>query len=492
MAELLRMEHITKVFPGVKALSDVSLTLREGEVHALCGENGAGKSTLMKVLSGVYHAEEGEIYVDGSKVQIEDTNAARKLGINIIFQEFNLCPHLTIADNIWMDRQPKKLGFVDDKKLMEKTASILDELGLNLSPKRLVRTLSVAEQQMVEIAKAMSYNSRILVLDEPTAALTDSEIDKLFAIILKLKQQGVGMFYISHRLEELERITDRISVIRDGQYIGTDDFNMITIDDIVAKMVGRELNDKFPIYQRNIGPVVIEADNIKNKKVDVEHVEIRAGEIVGLAGLMGAGRTELARALFGADATESMTLKLDGESVKINQVKDAIRNGIGYITEDRKKDGLALNMDIEKNINLAHIPQLCTKFFVDEKEANRNADEFIESLKIKTPGKRQKVGNLSGGNQQKVVLAKWLCNEIKVLIFDEPTRGIDVGAKYEVYELMNQLSDKGVAILMISSELPEILGMSDRILVMHDGKISGELNREEANQEIILKYAAGL
>lgn len=492
MTELLKMCGISKSFPGVKALSDVSLTLYPGEVHALCGENGAGKSTLMKVLSGVYQADEGEIYINGQKVTIENTKKAQQLGISIIFQEFNLCSHLTVADNIWLDRQPKKGAFINDKKLMEKTQEILNELGLSINPKARIRTLSVAEQQMVEIAKAISFNSKILVLDEPTAALTESEIERLFSIIHKLKAKGVGMIYISHRLEELSRITDRVSVIRDGQYIGTENYADVTIDRLVQMMVGRELSAKFPVYQRTIGDVLFEGRNIVNNKVNVENIKVKAGEIVGIAGLMGAGRTELARAIFGADKTLSKEIFIEGKSVTVNSITAAIKNGIGYITEDRKKDGLALNMTVERNINLAHIPNLCKNGFVDAAEADKNALEYIDSLRIKTPSMRQKVTNLSGGNQQKIVLAKWLCNDIKVLIFDEPTRGIDVAAKYEVYELMNRLSDNGVAVIMISSDLPEILGMSDRILVMHGGKINGELSREEATQEKILRYAAGL
>jgi len=492
MAELLRMENITKSFPGVKALSNVSLDLNTGEVHALCGENGAGKSTLMKVLSGVYHAEEGEIFINGEKVMIENTRRAHELGISIIFQEFNLCGHLSVADNIWLDRQPKNGPFVNDKQMFEKTKAILDDLGLTISPKALIRNLSVAEQQMVEIAKAISFNSRILVLDEPTAALTESEIDRLFSIIHKLKAKGVGMFYISHRLEELTRISDRVSVIRDGQYIGTRDYKDVTIDELVKMMVGRDLTDKFPLYQRKIGKLLFEARNVHNKRVNVDHIEVHAGEIVGLAGLMGAGRTELARAIFGADKTTSKEIFMDGKQIHINNIDVAIKNGIGYITEDRKRDGLALNMTVERNINLAHLPELIKGGFIDDIAAKKNALKFIKSLNIKTPSMNQKVGNLSGGNQQKIVLAKWLCNDIKVLIFDEPTRGIDVGAKFEVYELMNQLSNRGVAIIMISSELPEILGMSDRVLVMHGGKISGELSREEANQENILRLAAGI
>ncbi len=492
MNELLKMCGISKSFPGVRALSNVSLTLYAGEVHALCGENGAGKSTLMKILSGVYQANEGEIFINGEKANIENTKKAQQLGISIIFQEFNLFPHLSVANNIWLDRQPKKGPFVDDKKLIEMTQVILDDLGLSISPKALVRTLSVAEQQMVEIAKAISFNSRILVLDEPTAALTESEIDKLFNIIHRLKSKGVGMIYISHRLEELSRITDRVSVIRDGQYIGTLPYQEVSIDKLVSMMVGRELNDKFPVYKRKIGDVLFEARNVRNHKVNVENIQVHAGEIVGLAGLMGAGRTELARAIFGADRTWHKEVFVDGKLVEVNSITSAIKNGIGYITEDRKKDGLALNMTVERNINMAYIPILCKSIFADENAARENAAKYIDSLRIKTPSMYQKMQNLSGGNQQKTVLAKWLCNDIKVLIFDEPTRGIDVGAKYEIYELMNRLSDNGVAIIMISSDLQEILGMSDRIVVMHNGSISGELNRSEATQEKILRYAAGL
>lgn len=492
MQELLRMEHITKIFPGVKALSDVSLSLHAGEVHALCGENGAGKSTLMKVLSGVYQANEGKIFLNGEEKTIDNPKAAQELGISIIFQEFNLCSHLSVADNIWLDRQPKNGLLINDSKMYASTKKILEDLGLTIDPKRKIGSLSVAEQQMVEIAKAISFNSKILVLDEPTAALTESEIDSLFKIILRLKAKGVGMFYISHRLEELEKITDRVSVIRDGEYIGTSNFKDISIDQLVSMMVGRELTDKFPIHERKIGDEYFVVKNIKNHKVNVESLSVKAGEILGVAGLMGAGRTELARAIFGADETTSKELYVGGKKVNVHSPGQAIRNGIGYITEDRKRDGLALSMTVERNINLAHIPQLTKKVFIDEEYARANADNFIRSLRIKTPTMKQKVCNLSGGNQQKIVLAKWLCNEVNVLIFDEPTRGIDVGAKYEVYELMNRLSDHGCAIIMISSELPEILGMSDRIIVMHGGKVSGELNRSEATQEKILEYATGL
>lgn len=491
MKELLKMKNITKEFPGVKALDNVSLDLYAGEVHALCGENGAGKSTLMKVLSGVYQAEQGEIYIEGEEKVIADTKTAQELGISIIFQEFNLCTHLSVADNIWLGRHPKIGPFINDKDMYSKTKKVLDDLGLSIDPSEKVGNLSVAEQQMVEIAKAISYDSKILVLDEPTAALSESEAARLFEIILQLKERGVGMFYISHRLEELKIFTDRVSVIRDGQYIGTKKYEDTTIDDIVKMMVGRSIVNKYPDYKRTIGDELLKIEKIENQHVNIENFHVKAGEILGIAGLMGAGRSEFARAVFGADSSEK-EMYIDGKKVEVNNPSEAIKNGIGYATEDRKKNGLALSMTVERNINLAHIPQLSKNGFIRENYARENATDSIKKFNIKTPSMEQIVNNLSGGNQQKIVLAKWLLNDVKVMIFDEPTRGIDVGAKYEIYELMNQLSDNGVAIIMISSDLPEILGMSDRINVMHDGQITGELSREEATQEKILQLAAGL
>ncbi|ONI43337.1 D-xylose ABC transporter ATP-binding protein [Candidatus Epulonipiscioides gigas] len=483
------MKNITKIFPGVKALDNVTLDLNQGEVHALCGENGAGKSTLMKILSGVHQASEGTIFIEGNQVYLNGTKSAQELGISIIFQEFNLCEHLSISDNIWLDRQPQKFGLINDRKMHKMTSEILKELGISINPKTPVSELSVAQQQMVEIAKAISFDSKILVLDEPTAALTDSEIDSLFEVILKLKRKGVGMFYISHRLEELSRITDRVSIIRDGQYIATKIFKDISIDEIIALMVGRSLEDKYPKFDRIIGETRLYVKEIKNSKIHIKDFEVKSGEILALAGLMDAGRTEFARALFGADSTDIKDVILDGQSVNFAEPEKSIKLGLGYITEDRKKDGLALNMSVEENINLANIPNLTTKGFVSNYKAKENARKYIENIHIKTPSMYQKAGNLSGGNQQKIVLAKWICNDIKVLIFDEPTRGIDVGAKYEVYELMNKLSSENVAIIMISSELPEVLGMSDRILVMQGGQIRGELETKIATQEQILNLA---
>jgi ribose transport system ATP-binding protein len=490
--ELFRMEGISKSFPGVKALEKVSMNVYKGEVLGLVGENGAGKSTLMKILSGVYRADEGEIFIEGEKVVIDSVSKAHELGVSIIMQELNMCGHLSVADNIFIGRTHKKGLFIDDKKMHQEAKKILDDLGIDISTYDCVGNLSVAKQQMVEIAKAISFNSKILVLDEPTATLTEREIDQLFEIIQRLKAKGVGMVYISHRMAELNRICERVTIIRDGQYIGTRNLNEITMDELVNMIVGRSLEDKYPKHKRTIGDVVLEAKNVRRgTKVNADHFFVRKGEILGISGLVGAGRTELMRCIFGADRPDSMELWLDGKEVKIRSVIQAIKNGIGYATEDRKRDGLALGLDIKYNTNMAHLQQISNLGFINDRAGEKNAQKYVELLRTKTPGIHQLCRNLSGGNQQKVVLAKWLCNDVKVLIVDEPTRGIDVGAKYEVYELFNKLSDQGVAIIMISSELPEILGMSDRILVIHQGEINGELDAKTATQEQILYLAAG-
>jgi len=490
--ELFRMENISKSFPGVKALDKVSFSVNKGEVHGLLGENGAGKSTLMKVMTGVYKADEGEIFIEGQKVNIDSVNKAHELGVSIIFQELTLCRHLSVADNIFIGRPPSAGVIVKDKEMHKKAKEILDELGIDIATHTIVAKLSVAQQQMVEIAKAISYNSRILVLDEPTATLTEKEIQQLFEIIRNLQKKDVGMVYISHRMEELNQICERASVIRDGQYIGTRYLKDITLDELVNMIVGRSLADKFPKYNRKIGKIALEVKNLKQgKRLNVDHFHVRQGEILGISGLVGAGRTEIMRCLFGADAYDSMEVTLHGKPIKINSVISAIAHGIGYATEDRKHDGLALSLDVQYNTNMAHLKQL-TKFgFINDKQGAENAEKYRRLLKTKTPSLRQACRNLSGGNQQKVVLSKWLCNDVKVLIVDEPTRGIDVGAKYEVYELFNKLSDQGVAIIMISSELPEILGMSDRVLVVHQGEINGELDAKKTTQEEILYLAAG-
>jgi len=497
--ELFRMENISKSFPGVKALDKVSFSVNRGEVHGLVGENGAGKSTLMKIMSGVYHEDEGDIYIENKKVKIDTPKKAHELGVSIIYQEFTLCPHLTVADNIFVGRPKMKGPFVSDSLMHKEAKEILDDLGININTYTVVRSLSVAQQQMVEIAKAISYNSKILVLDEPSATLTEREIDQMFSIIRRLQQKGVGMVYISHRMEELSHICERVTVLRDGQFIGTRNIGDITMAELVKMIVGRPLENKFPQYQRKIGDVVFRAGNIRRRdrsspgryKVNIDGFCLRSGEILGISGLVGAGRTEIMRCIFGADKPESMELYMNGEKIHVRTPKRAIAHSIGYMTEDRKKDGLALSLEVQYNINMAYLPQLTKFLFINDKMARQNAEEYRQKLRIKTPGLRQLCRNLSGGNQQKVVLAKWLCNNVRVLIVDEPTRGIDVGAKFEVYELLNRLSDQGVAIIMISSELPEILGMSDRILVIHDGEINGELDARTATQEELLYLAAG-
>jgi ribose transport system ATP-binding protein len=495
MAELFRMEGITKTFPGVKALDNVSFAVDEGEVHGLVGENGAGKSTLMKVMSGVYQADEGKIFIRGEEVHINNVAKAQELGVAIIFQELNLCPELTVADNIFLGRTPMKMGgmFIDEKKLHQEAKRILDDLGIDLNTYTAVKNLTIAKQQMVEIAKAISMNSQILVLDEPTAALSEKEIEQLMEIIRNLQKKGVGMVYISHRLEELGMICQRVSVLRDGQYQGTRPMEGLTMDELVNMIVGRTLEDRYPKHVRTIGDVAIEINNLEGnarRHVKVDHLEVRHGEILGVAGLMGAGRSEIFRAVYGADPAKK-EIKIDGVPVTIKSPAQANRHGMGFVTENRKLDGLALSLDVLFNINMAHTDAM-TKFgFVSAKQELENARKYIEAIRIRTPSHYQLCRNLSGGNQQKVVVAKWLCNDVKILIIDEPTRGIDVGSKFEIYELLNELSDQGVAIIMISSELPEILGMSDRVIVIHEGEINGEMPTSEATQEKLLFLAAG-
>ncbi|WP_025640623.1 sugar ABC transporter ATP-binding protein [Schnuerera ultunensis] len=491
---LVSMENISKFFPGVKALDQVSFQLKAGEVHALLGENGAGKSTLMKVLTGVYHKDNGVIKINGKEVDIADPKAAQELGISIIHQEFNLLPHLTVAQNIFIGREPRKVkGILDEKKLNEDAKKILKRLDLDLEPTDIVKDLSVAEQQMVEIAKAISVDSRVLIMDEPTAALTEGEVEKLFEIIKTFRNEGIGIVYISHKMEEFQHIVDRATVMRDGQYIGTVNFKETTLDHLIQMMVGRDLKDKYPEKHAKIGENFLEVKNISRENVlDNISFNLRKGEILGIAGLMGSGRTELARAIFGADPIDKGEIYLHGKKINISNPGDAISEGIGYLSEDRKRDGLALGLDVEDNIVLASLKDFANKFGIVQRDKTlKESEKQVKDLKVKTPSLAQKVGNLSGGNQQKVIIGKWLCKNMEVFIFDEPTRGIDVGAKYEVYNLMNQLADDGAGIIMISSELPEILGMSDRVLVMCEGRIAAELDIEEADQETIMFYATG-
>ena len=490
----LQMSHITKRFPGVLALSNVDFALRKGEVHALLGENGAGKSTLMKILSGVYQPDEGDIIFEGQSVSFANPLSAQSAGITIIHQEFNLFPELTVEENIFIGREFCKNNRwrLDEKQQRQAAIDILQKLNLNISPETLVADLTVAQQQMVEIAKAISVNAKILIMDEPTAALTETEIDSLFQVTRLLKEQGTGIVYISHRLEELALIADRATVMRDGQFIATVDYDAVKISDLIAMMVGRDLGNIYPrrgpLAQRK--PVLEVSGLPRNGVLNNIDFTLYQGEILGFAGLMGAGRTELARAIFGADPIDGGTLKLNGKVTVIKDIPDAIQQGISYLTEDRKKEGLALGLSVERNIMLGNYPEYSARYGnVDSKRCQKTSEEQVKALRIKTPHLEQAALNLSGGNQQKIIIARWVCKDTDILIFDEPTRGIDVGAKLEIYELMNRLVAKGKSIIMISSELPEVLGMCDRILVMRNGRITGELASDDATQEKIMQYA---
>ncbi len=493
MAEnLIQMEHIHKYFPGVHALNDVHLSVNAGEVHALIGENGAGKSTLMKVLNGIYKKDGGRILYKGNEVELDGPEAAQALGIGMIHQELNLMPHLTVAQNIFIGREPMRLGlFIDAAKANAQAQQLLDSLNIRIDATTLVSNLSVAKQQLVEIAKALSYDSELLVMDEPTAALTESEIVELFKFIRQLKAKGHGIIYISHRLEELWEISDRVTVMRDGQYVDTVNTEDVTKEDIINMMVGRVIYED-PKQKSNVppdAPVVLEARNLVAKNVKDVSFTLRKGEILGFAGLMGAGRTETVRALFGADPLESGEVYLHGKKVEIRSPSDAVKHGIGYLSEDRKAFGLATGLSVRENTVMAYLEKFTRGLFVNDRQVDKTTSQYVDQIGIKTPSNRQLIKNLSGGNQQKVVIAKWLVRDCQVLIFDEPTRGIDVGAKSEIYKLMNQLAAQGKSIIMISSELPELLRMSDRILVMSEGHAAGELDISEATQTAIMHYA---
>ncbi|TME63464.1 MAG: sugar ABC transporter ATP-binding protein [Chloroflexi bacterium] len=490
---LVEMDGISKDFPGVQALRSCRFELRRGEIHALVGENGAGKSTLMKILAGVYRRDAGRIRLNGAEVDIPTPRAAQQLGISIIHQELSLMPHLTAAQNIFIGREPRaRIPFViDQRKLNEDARTLFQSLNLKVDPQAKVGKLSVAQQQMVEIAKALSYSAQVLIMDEPTATLTDTEIDELFRIIRAVKANGVGVVHISHRLEELKLISDRVTVMRDGQYIATVDTKDASIDRIISMMVGRTIYEAAREIPTANPEVVLDVRGLnRGRMVRDVSFNLRRGEILGLAGLVGAGRTEVARAVFGADRPDSGTILVHGKVARIHSPADAVRLGIGYLSEDRKRFGLAVGMDVETNIVLATLRKFADAFGrVDFRKTRATAEQRVHRLGIKTPSIRQKVRNLSGGNQQKVVIAKWLTADTEILIFDEPTRGIDVGAKSEIYHLLNELAKQGKAIIMISSELPEILRMSHRIVVMCEGRIRGELSGAEATQEKIMTFA---
>ena len=493
-AQLLALTGVSKEFPGVKALNNVHFDLNEGEVHAIVGENGAGKSTLMKILSGIYKKDAGDITYKGKSVVIPNPLEAQKLGISIIHQELNLMPHLTVAENIFIGREDRRPGgiFLDNTKLNDAAAMLLKELELNLDPKAIVGELTIAKQQMVEIAKAVSYRGSVIIMDEPTSSLTPAETDALFKIIRTLKAAGKGVIYISHRLEELAKITDRITVLRDGEYVKTLNTVGTEISEVISLMVGRKVEQDQRPTNRNIGnEIVLEVEGLSDHRLlrDISF-NLRKGEILGFAGLMGAGRTELARAIIGADPKTAGKIILRGKELKIKQPSDAVDAGIGYLSEDRKRFGLMLIQNVTFNIILSSIPRFANKLgFIKMKSADGIARDSIAQLRVRTPSERQYVKNLSGGNQQKVVIAKWLTRNCEILIFDEPTRGIDVGAKDEIYQLLTKLSDEGKSIIMISSELPEVLRLSDRIAVMCNGRLTGIIDNKDANQEVIIELA---
>ncbi|OFX15467.1 MAG: D-xylose ABC transporter ATP-binding protein [Armatimonadetes bacterium RBG_19FT_COMBO_69_19] len=487
------MEGISKSFPGVQALRDVQFEVQGGEVHALVGENGAGKSTLMRILGGVHQRDAGEIHLRGQPVEIPSPVYARMLGISIIHQELNQVPALPVAENIFLGREPRRAGgFVDWKTMYARANTLLQDLGLPIDPRRRLGTLTVAEQQLVEIAKALSVEADLVIMDEPTAALTVEETERLFRFIRDLRPRGVGIVYITHRLEEIFTIADRVTVLRDGQYVGTYAIGELTMDGLIRLMVGRQLTEKFPKEPVAAGAPVLEVRGLtsRGRFTDVSFT-VHRGEILGIAGLIGSGKAAVAHAIFGAIPVDSGEILVDGHPVTIRSPSEAIAHGIGLVTEDRKRLGLVLGMSVTANITLPVLPELETAGFVRRREEAARVTQAIRDLDMAVASPEQPARNLSGGTQQKVVVAKWLQTRARVLLLVEPTRGIDVGAKVEMYRLMVDLARRGVGIVMISSELPEILGMSDRILVMHEGRITGEFPRETATQEAILASASG-
>lgn len=486
---ILEMKGITKKFPGVVALDHVDLQVRRGTIHALVGENGAGKSTLMKVLNGVYDATEGEIYLDGEKLELHGVRDAQEKGISIIYQEFNLINTLSVAENIFIGRYNGKKT-INWKSLRTQAQELIERLGFSFDVDRVVGTLSTAEKQLVEIAKALSLHSKIIVMDEPTSSLTEKDVDMFFPIIEKLKAEGITVIYISHKLDEIYRLCDYVTVMRDGRVTGNSPVQEISRDEIIERMVGRSLDMEYPPRTATPGETVLRVENLcRRKELKNISFELHKGEILGIAGLVGAGRTELAEAIFGADPAESGDIFLNGEKITVRSTLEGKKYSIGLVTEDRKETGLVLPMSVMQNITITDLGRVCDGPLLKKSKEKVYADKYVEAMKVKTPSIYQTMANLSGGNQQKVVLAKWLYADMDILILDEPTRGIDVGAKYDIYCLMNELTEQGKSIIMISSELPEVLGMSDRVLVMHSGEIKGELRGEDMTAEKVLKLA---
>lgn len=498
MEYVLELKNIYKSFPGVKVLEDVTLQVRPGEVHALMGENGAGKSTLMKILMGIYKADQGSIFLEGKETVIHGPKDAMSKGISMIHQELNTVLDMEVAENVFVGRELLKKGFeklkiVDIARMREETGKYFREMNIDIDPRAKMRTLSVAEMQLVEIVKAISLNSRIIVMDEPTSAITEKEATVLFAQIERLKKQGVAIIYISHKMDEIFRISDTITVLRDGQWIGTKPAKELDNDMLIKMMVGRELTDIYPKDPVEIGDVILEVKNLsRGKKVRDASFSLRKGEVLGIAGLVGAGRSELVETIFGLYPKTGGQIFLHGKEVHIKNSADAIKNKMALITEDRKQTGLNLIVSVKENIASVSIGKLSTHGIVNDKKINEVSEKYIRELKIKTPDGNAIVGNLSGGNQQKAVLAKWLLDEPDIIIFDEPTRGIDIGAKRDIYLLINNLAKEGKAVIVISSEMAEVMGICDRILVMAEGRINGEVQREEFSQEVIMGYASNI
>lgn len=491
---LVQLNGIYKSFSDVHVLKDVNFEVRPGEVHALMGENGAGKSTLMKIMAGIYQRDKGTAMVKGQEVHFSSPKEAEEMGIGVVHQELNIIPYLTVTENLFLGKELTygKSGILQTGAMRKQARKALEALGVKIDPEAVAGELSVGQQQMIEIAKVLETNSDCIIMDEPTAALTDREIEALFEVIEKLRNQGVGIVYISHRMEEIFRICDRISVLRDGNFIGTKTVSETNFDEIVSMMVGRELGERFPERQATIGPERLRVENLsRNEHFRDIHFDVKQGEILGVAGLMGAGRTEIMEAIFGYKKKDSGAVYLDGQRLNISKPADAIAAGLAFVTEDRKDKGLVIDMTVRENFTLTNLKAVSKNGILSGRSEQEETDRLIKKLHVKTSGPEQTVKSLSGGNQQKIVIGKWVNNQPKVLILDEPTRGVDVGAKKEIYQIMNELTEQGVSIIMVSSELPEVLGMSDRILVIHEGKIAKILHREEADQEKIMHAATG-
>lgn len=488
---LLEMKGIHKRFPGVIALNNVNLTVKAGEVHALLGENGAGKSTLIKVLGGIYIAEEGEIFIEGKKAVIDGVKAAQENGIAIIHQELVLVPHMTVAENIFLGREPMSHGFVDHKKMTEDAQRLLDENRMQIRADALINSLTIAQQQMVEIVKAISFNSKILVMDEPTSSISDKEVEFLFKTMRRLTSKGVGIIYISHKMSELEQICDRVTVMRDGEYVGTKAVRETNKDELIAMMVGRELTNYYTRDFQTPGEVILKCEHISDGgMVKDAGFEIKKGEIVGFAGLVGAGRSEVMKCIFGLTKDYKGEIEIEGKKVVIHSPVEAMKYGLALVPEDRKAEGLYKVQSVRYNSTIEVLGDFIRGIFVNAEKEEAITQKYIDMLATKTPSQEQLIGNLSGGNQQKVIIGRWLATNPKILILDEPTRGVDVGAKSEIYAIMNELVKRGMSIIMISSELPEIINMSDRVYVMNEGNMTGCLDRKEVSQEAIMQLAA--